>query len=157
MKKLCGFTLLEILVALLILSIGLLGLASLQVTALRANSNALFRTQATNLSYMIVDNMRANIQDARNGRYNIGLEPMPACQASTTGPIDVSSFTIAEQDTYSWRNTIACTLPDSTGSIATANTPTGNTVVTITIRWNSNQPDTQAKEEKERSILITML
>ncbi len=55
-----GFTLLEILVAVLVLSIGLLGIAGLQVTGLRFNHSAYARTQATLLAYELADRMRAN-------------------------------------------------------------------------------------------------
>ena len=55
-----GFSLIEVLVALLVLSIGLLGLAALQAQGLRFNHDAYVRTQATNLAYDIVDRMRVN-------------------------------------------------------------------------------------------------
>ena len=55
-----GFTLLEVLIALLVLSIGLLGLAALQTTGLRSNQMASIRTTATQLAYDITDRMRAN-------------------------------------------------------------------------------------------------
>ena len=59
-KRQHGFTLLEVLIALLILSIGLLGLAALQTTGLRSNTMAIMRTQATQTAYDITDRMRAN-------------------------------------------------------------------------------------------------
>src|SRR5262249_56408603 len=55
-----GFTLIEALVALLVLSIGLLGVAALQLTSLRSNPSSSFRSQATLLAYDVVDRMRAN-------------------------------------------------------------------------------------------------
>lgn len=65
-----GLTLVEILVALLVLSIGLLGLAALQTTSLRFNTSAYYRTQATALAYDLSDRMRANRQAALDGLYN---------------------------------------------------------------------------------------
>ncbi len=59
-----GFTLVEALVALLAPSIGLLGVAGLQLSGLRNNLSAAWRSQATYLSYDIIDRMRAN----RDGR-----------------------------------------------------------------------------------------
>jgi type IV pilus assembly protein PilV len=59
-KHQCGFTLLEVLIALLVLSIGLLGLAALQTIGLRSNQMASTRTTATQLAYDITDRMRAN-------------------------------------------------------------------------------------------------
>lgn len=55
-----GFSLLEVLIALLVLSIGLLGLASLQIRSVQVNHSAYMRTQATNLAYAILDSWRAN-------------------------------------------------------------------------------------------------
>lgn len=55
-----GATLIEVLVAVLVLSFGLLGLGALQSVSLRSNSNSYLRTQAVNLSYQIIDELRAN-------------------------------------------------------------------------------------------------
>lgn len=65
-----GFTLLEVLVAVLLLSIGLLGLASLQAWGLRATGNATYRSQATVLANEMVERIRANQPGAREGHYN---------------------------------------------------------------------------------------
>lgn len=66
-----GFTLLEVLVALLVLSIGLLGLALLQTTSLRLNTESYSRTQATLLAYDIIDRMRANPAGRASGAYDV--------------------------------------------------------------------------------------
>jgi type IV pilus assembly protein PilV len=66
-----GFTLIETLVAVLVLSIGLLGIAALQLTSLQSNSTATQRSQATFLAYDIVDRMRANKRQAVAGAYNV--------------------------------------------------------------------------------------
>jgi type IV pilus assembly protein PilV len=55
-----GFTLLEVLIALLVLSIGLLGLAALQTVGLRSNQMANMRTLAIHRAYDMSDRMRAN-------------------------------------------------------------------------------------------------
>lgn len=55
-----GLTLVEVLVAVLVLSIGLLGLAALQGTSLQSSQAAYFRTQAINAAYEIADFTRAN-------------------------------------------------------------------------------------------------
>ncbi len=56
-----GFSLIEVLVALLIFSLGLIGLAGLLVMSTQANNGALIRTQATFLAQNMADRMRANI------------------------------------------------------------------------------------------------
>ena len=67
-----GFSLVEILVALLILSIGLLGLAALQTTSLKFNTDSYMRTQATYFVYDIIDRMRANSDSVvAGGTYDV--------------------------------------------------------------------------------------
>ena len=62
-----GFTLLEVMVALVVLSVGLLGLAALQTATVRFNQNAYLRSQATNFAYDLADRMRANREAAIAG------------------------------------------------------------------------------------------
>jgi len=65
-----GMTLVEVLVAVLVLSIGLLGLASLQMTVLRSNHSAYLRSQATLLAQDITERMLANRSAALAGKYD---------------------------------------------------------------------------------------
>ena len=65
-----GFSLLEVLIAVVVLSIGLLGLASLQATSLRMNQEALMRSQEAHLAYDMIDRMRANRPGFIAGTYN---------------------------------------------------------------------------------------
>lgn len=66
-----GFTLVEVLVALLILSIGLLGLAGLQAGGLRSNHSAYLRSQAVMLAHDMADRMRSNPVAAAADCYKI--------------------------------------------------------------------------------------
>ena len=61
MKTNTGFTLIEVLIAMLVLAVGLLGLAGLQATSLKNNQSAYNRSQATQLAYDMADRMRANV------------------------------------------------------------------------------------------------
>lgn len=123
-----GLTLVEILVALLILSIGLLGLAGLQTLSLKFNSSAYHRTQATALAYGFADRMRANRRAALNDQYNINFQdPPPACGTPADGA------TVPQQDIAAWRNSLACRLPQSTGSVARSGTQ-----FTVTVRWDDS-------------------
>lgn len=60
-----GVTLIEVLVAVLVLSLGLLGYAALLAFSLKANQSANFRTQATVLAYEALDMIRANRVNAQ--------------------------------------------------------------------------------------------
>ncbi|MFN3296231.1 type IV pilus modification protein PilV [Caldimonas sp.] len=67
-----GVSLIEVLVAVLVLSIGLLGIAGLQARALKNSQSAYERSQAVALTYMMLDAMRANVDQARAGSYVLG-------------------------------------------------------------------------------------
>jgi len=60
-SRIRGVSLIEVMVAVLVLSIGLLGMASLMGVSLRNTQSANYRTQAANLAYEFVDTARANI------------------------------------------------------------------------------------------------
>lgn len=91
-----GFTLLEVLIALLVLSIGLLGLAALQTTGLRSNQMATMRTLATQLAYDMTDRMRANPGGVAAGQYVIATNSTPA-----DPPV-----TMADNDLTEWRDQV---------------------------------------------------
>lgn len=67
-----GATLIEILIALLILSLGLLGMAGLQARALKGNHSAAQRSQAVIMSYYILEAMRVDASKAKALDYNTG-------------------------------------------------------------------------------------
>jgi type IV pilus assembly protein PilV len=123
-----GFTLIEILVALVVLSIGLLGVAALQLNSLRNNHSSAMRTQATFLAYDIIDRMRANRQDALDGLYvtNFGDEAS-------------EEDNVAAADIAAWKQNIASTLPaidnDGTAEVADGAIVQNGNIFTVTIRW----------------------
>ena len=116
-----GFTLIEALVALLALSIGLLGVAALQMTGLRQNLSASWRSQATYLSYDIIDRIRAN--RTNRARYAIGLGAAPT--GTATSAIDLAA----------WKANLANTLPDGNGQVRFV-TPT---VVEVSVQWDNDK------------------
>src|SRR5690606_1313288 len=59
-RKAAGFSLIEVLIAILILAVGLLGFALMQTTTLRYTQSSDYRTRATNLAYELLDQMRVN-------------------------------------------------------------------------------------------------
>ena len=121
-----GFSLIEVLVALLVLSIGLLGLAALQAQGLRFNHDAYVRTQATNLAYDIVDRMRVN--NTALAAYTAGPAPPFVCD-----PTDPS----IAMDLECWYDGLARALPGGTGVIA-ANA-TAN-FYDVTVQWIDRTP-----------------
>ena len=107
-RKVRGFTLVEVLIALIVLSIGLLGIAAMYVETLRANRSALSRTQAIALASDLADRIRAN--------------RVPANNYTGTG---VNAQAIA--DLAAWEDSVADQLPDGDGIVlfraGTATTP----------------------------------
>lgn len=124
-----GFTLVEVLVALLVLSIGLLGLAALQTTSLRFNTSAYYRTQATMLAYDLADRMRANRRATLDNEYNFDeLAATPDCGAVPDGA------TVPEQEIADWRNAVACRIPQGTGAVTRAGDE-----FTFTVQWDDSR------------------
>src|ERR1700751_2065618 len=78
-----GFTLLEVLIAMLVMSIGLLGIGKLMMLSARANDSAYMRTQATALAYTILDAMRSNRQSALVRGYDTAMGVFPGPMACT--------------------------------------------------------------------------
>ena len=111
-----GFTLLEVLISVLILSIGLLGIAGLQAKGLQFNHSAYLRSQATFLAYDISDRMRANIAGVDAGNYNNGT----ASQHTNCITASTSSCTptiMAGHDLYEWDAVLASALPGGQGRV----------------------------------------
>lgn len=128
--KQSGFTLLEVLVAVLVLAIGLLGLAGLMASTIRNNHSAYQRTQATWLAYDIADRMRVNRAAALANAYDTALGTPAACVASP-----VLAGSVAAQDVTDWKTLLACALPAGDGSIVVA----ADRTVTVVVRWNDSR------------------
>lgn len=142
-----GFSLVEVLVAVVILSIGLLGLAGLQVTNLQFNKSAAQRSQATILAHDIIDRMRANRTQAEAGAYDLALGAGPSgnsnCESSPCSSADLASY---DKNQWlcllgKWDTNAACTnfgieghLLEGDGKVVRA-----GSLVTVTIRWTDDR------------------
>jgi type IV pilus assembly protein PilV len=131
LRRARGVTLIEVLVTILIIGIGLLGLAGMQTVSMQYNHSSYQRTHANNMAYDIGDRMRANRQAARNGDYDIALDG--------TAPTGGS---IAANDLAAWRAAISSKLPDGTGSVAV----NGDGVATIQVRWLDSRDEREADD-----------
>jgi len=121
-----GTSLIEILVAVVVLSTGLLGMVALQAKALRNNQSSLERSQAVVLTYSILERMRTNAAVARTGAYNY------AWSANCPAP---GGGTLAATDLTNWVGEIKAGLGQGAcGSIAC----NGN-LCTISIRWDDSR------------------
>lgn len=140
MEKNSGFTLLEVLVAMIIMAGGLLGLAGLQATSLKNNQTAYNRSQATQLAYDMADRMRANRTYAKtvtNNNYLLTTKPtegVDGCLSSEDGGCTTAQM--ATNDIFEWNQAVADALPGGTGTVTVA----GN-VFTIRVNWPENRYD----------------
>jgi type IV pilus assembly protein PilV len=113
-----GFGLIEVLVSMLILSIGLLGIAGLQAQSIRFNNEAYLRTQATVLAGDIVDRMRTNRTAAiGTDNYKFALNDSPTANVTACETAACSAGNIAAYDFTQWRANIASALPNGLGAI----------------------------------------
>jgi type IV pilus assembly protein PilV len=135
-KKVNGFTLIEVLIATVVLAIGLLGLAGLQATSLRNNQSAYNRSQATQLAYDIADRMRANTA-AQANYLTASMAPTAAtAKANCKNTTGCSTADMAENDLFEWNAAITAPgiLPDGVGTITFV-----DPVYTVTINWDDNR------------------
>ena len=154
-----GFTLIEILVAVTILSIGLLGLAGLQTTALRNNQASLMRTQASLLAYDMADRMRANLSAVGAGSYDSGTTT-PAVTSGCSSLTGCDTTAMAANDLAEWNAAVAAALPsgesylcidstpnDGTGTASPACDGNGN-VYAIKLWWDNDRDGTITSDER---------
>ena len=111
-----GFTIVEVLVALVVLCVGMLGIAALYVTTLRSSGSAISRMQAVNLASDIADRIRAN----RRGRETYEMTGTPADRDCIGESANCSAAEMAENDLFWWKQQITDSLPGN---------PTGRVLV----------------------------
>jgi len=156
-----GFTILEVLVALLIFSLGVLGMAGLLAVSVRTNHSAYQRTQATFLAQSMADRMRANVSWALwsnlyNGSWSSAQTGASTCQG--TSGCDYKA--VATRDIAVWTSQVARFLPNASESVNCSGAPSIPTstyqmlppyggTCTITISWSEStlavagNPDTE--------------
>lgn len=161
MYKSFGFSLIEVLVAVVIFSIGLLGVAALQLTTIKLVSDTQYRSYATLLANDMIDRMRANSVASSLGRASPYNNPdkrftvHPGCYGRTgTGSFNASakctSTEMAENDFSDWyaairgasassgRPEISALLPEGDGVVyvdSTSSTLTEKPIFVIKIWW----------------------
>jgi type IV pilus assembly protein PilV len=127
-RKISGSTLIEVLIALLILAIGLLGMAGLQTVSLRNTQSAYLRTQATILSNDIVERIRANLQGVESNSYdNIAGQLIPACNTV----VGCSAAQLAANDVAEWKAALSADLPAGAGTVCNDSTPADGTPLVV--------------------------
>ncbi len=127
-----GFTLVEAMVALVVLAVGMLGIAGLYVTTLRSGGGAIYRMQAVNLAADLADRIRAN--RGANVAYGAAAANNNCYGAAS---VDCTPVQMAANDLFVWQQQIAAILPGGNGTVVV---PAGAVpfTYTITINWTES-------------------
>lgn len=134
MRHSAGFSLIEVLVSMVILSFALLGTAALTASGLKNTNESYYRSQATFLADDILDRMRANITQARGGQYEIDNIDSPS-QVALEGTLEYF-------DGDEWLKALADSLPGGRGTVKVQTVSVGIAVATIVISWGD--PDNRS-------------
>ena len=127
-----GFTLIEAMVALVVLAVGMLGIAGLYVTTLRSGGGAVYRMQAVSLAADLADRIRAN--RGVNAAY-AGAAADNNCYGAAS--VDCAPAAMAANDLFVWQQQIAAVLPGGNGVVAVAGAAAPFTY-TIIINWTES-------------------
>jgi type IV pilus assembly protein PilV len=122
-----GVSLVESLVALVVMSIGMLGVAGLYVESVRSNRTALIRTNAVYLVNDLADRIRAN----RRGREEYAKTPQPIDSVPNCAATDCTPAQLAAYDLAHWQSHVQETLPKA---------PDGTPAKT-TVTFTAGDPD----------------
>ena len=130
-KRQHGFSLVEVLIALIIMSVGMLGIASLYVNSMQAGRTSMFRHHAVTLAGDVADRIRAN---PRAGA--IYMTPAPGANNNcVNGGVDCDEAQMAVNDIWLWSNQAQNTLPNGQVTVVFDNAVLPP-VYTITVTWN---------------------
>lgn len=173
-----GATLIEVLVAVVLLSVGLVGLAGLQFNGTKFNHNAYLRSQATALAYDAIDRMRANLAacpagDTDGCAYRTALATVfdgnaaQRCNMAFNGGGDPLAMAAAEVN--QWKSCLEDTLPQGRGQVAGVNVgevyvdqcgvqhsaPLGREVFMIEVNWGESRLATAGVNQVECVVVRT--
>ncbi len=133
-----GFTLIEILVAIIVVAIGLIGMAGIQGAAVKYTKSAEGRNHAVQLAYDIQDRIRTSRATLANGGFATANSfQTVTCNRNFATTADVQ----AQADVDMWRNQIACLLPSGQGriEIGAADATSGLFPITVSVRWSESR------------------
>jgi len=129
-RKSAGFSLVEAMVSLIVISVGMIGIAALYGQGLSAGRTALSRTLAVNLAATMAENIRVN--RLGQGAY-AGAGADNNCDPDAGGGVDCTPAQMAAHDLFRWNTDIARELPNGVGAVTfAAGTPP---TYTITVNW----------------------
>jgi type IV pilus assembly protein PilV len=164
-----GFTLIEVLISVFVLALGVIGVAGMQLVALRTSQQSSIQSTAAQLATEMADKMRANPEQMKLGDnlnpylneknvvYNSAVDKDPAAPGKLCYTAECNGAELAAFDIYEWKSRVKAALPggrvaicrdaspwDSVSSALTWTCSTagaGNTSLVIKIGWQGKNPD----------------
>jgi type IV pilus assembly protein PilV len=142
-----GMGLIEVLVAAVVLSIGFLGMAALEATALSTNNSAMARSMVTINSYSILESMRDDIVNAKNGSYNGSVN---------AGSCPGASGSLAGAQLHQWCTQLGQTLGAVATTVGKVACDTSGTC-TITIKFDDSRSGTKLGSSTQQFVTQAVL
>jgi type IV pilus assembly protein PilV len=152
-NRTAGFTMIEVLIAIVVSAIGLLGVAGLQAFALKNAHSSSLRLTASMLASDITDRMRNNFDGVTNGYYNkpnVAAYGNAVANCLTTA--GCTSSELAANDLNEWAGRVAASLPNGVGIVCLDSTPndgatsatpgcdnTGTSLYVVKIWWRDDR------------------
>lgn len=135
-----GFSLIEVLIALVVLAIGLLGVAGLQSAGMRHTQAANLQSQASMYASNMADRLRANDEAIDQGYFNNTIDESPGtpdvdCDATECSPTDLAAY-----DVSNWYADLGEALPMGSGIIRCHDADCeADSQFTITVQWDGHR------------------
>lgn len=142
-----GFTLLEALIGFMILSIGMLGIASLQAISLKAGKTSVYGSVAAMKVEELFESMRAN--PTALSTYSGG-----GANNSCTGVKVCTDAELAQDDVYWWKENLKAGLPTAATTVVTvtpAVAPSKMATVKVDLGWKERDKDSSSSVDKTYS------
>ena len=157
-----GFSLIEALVAFLILSVGMLGIASLQTMSLKSGHTAALRTVAVMKVEEILESMRSNPTALIN--YSAGTADMGTdngCSETTIAAANCTPTQLAVDEIFRWKNSLIEALPNNAATTASVVVtppvaPQTMTTVIVTVNWSERDLDNGGAANMNFSVAAQM-
>lgn len=154
-----GFSLIEVLVALFILAVGLLGAGALQMIGVQGNQGAYAHSQAVFVAADMADRMRANPEGVANGNYDaVDTEAAPADPACAAAAGGCTTAQIAQLDIFEWNNSLVSVIPEAVATVARV-AGTNNFVITLTWQereWDADDPGTRNLLDQNYAFTVSL-
>ena len=153
-KRAKGFSLIEVLIAIFVLALGVIGAAGLQLTSIRTSQQTNFQTNAVQLANDLADKMRSNsaqmkLPDASNlflnMNYNTVTDPAPTTPTLCYGSNASCTYAnLAAADIYEWQVRLRNALPSARVEVCRDSAPFNNTNKTLTWTCTSDSKSAAA-------------